>query len=155
MSRDQLLISRPFSKGIWVVGTDAVSDTQNSLVIPPGLYDVEVQFAGITGTNPTITVDCQEQGFLLSDVTHATQTWAQLLDARSRTYTVPSGATSGRFFMRGVRVTRWWQGDTQTPPVSKNNAGNTITMGGTTPGATKVQVTWWPQGRAIQWNGLP
>jgi hypothetical protein len=153
MSRDQLLISRPYSKGAWAAGTDAVSDTQNSLVIPPGLYDVEVNASGFTGTVATIVVDCQEQGYLLTDPTHATVTWGQLLDARSRTWTNPGSATSARFFLRGVRVTRWWQGDTNG--VSKNNAGNTVNMTGTTPGATKVQVTWWPQGRAVQFNGLP
>jgi hypothetical protein len=132
-----------------VVATAGEASSANALTVPPGLYDVEVNWNTPTGTPTGFTATVQEQGYLLSDVTHTPVTWQALDDPRAKTFTGAPLAGSGRAFMRGVRITRWYDG-------VNPNAGVGLTIaGGTTPTITQCQVTFWPIGRAPQFNGLP
>ena len=154
MSRDQLLIARPWSQGVLPTGGEAVSDTVNSVCVPPGLYDVELQYGVPTGAPTGITATVQEQGYLLGATTQTTvsNSFAALIDARARTITGPGGAgpiaSSGRVFLRGVRITKWNNG-------AKNAGVSLAVAGGTTPTVPQIQATFWPMGRAPQFNGLP
>jgi hypothetical protein len=149
MSRDALLIARPYSQGAVPSAGEAASDTVNSICVPPGLYDVELSTSAFGGgaapTGCTITV--KEQGYLLSDPSHTVVAWGALVDARSRVI-VFGTATKIRIFLRGVRITRWNDG-------LKNAGVDPSIQGGTTPTLGKCQVTFWPQGRAPGFNGLP
>jgi hypothetical protein len=121
----------------------------NTICVPPGLYDVELQYGVPTGAPTGIVATVLEQGYLLgTSGSQATvvNTYTALVDPRSRTVATPT--TSGRVFMRGVRITKWNNG--------AKNAGVSLSLtGGTTPTVPSIQATFWPQGRAPQFNGLP
>jgi hypothetical protein len=158
MSRDKLLIARSSSKNNGVANANEAAST-NAIVVPPGLYDVEFTFGAVTGAPTSISVEVQESGYLPSDVTKTLSAGFQsLVDQRIRTLAAPYNTVSNRFFLRGVRMTLWnVPGPGQANAgVAQPNAGIAVTLnGGTTPTVPKLQATFWPSGRAPQWNGLP
>jgi hypothetical protein len=154
MSRDNLLVARPWSQGVMPNTGEAVADALNSVSVPPGLYDVEVQYGVPTGAATSITATILEQGVLLGTAltNPIVNTYTPLVDARARTILGPGGAgaivSTGRVFLRGVRITKWNNG--------AKNAGVTLAVaGGTTPTIPQIQVTFHPMSRSAQFNGLP
>jgi hypothetical protein len=122
----------------------------NSVAVPPGLYDVEIQAGIPTGTPTGITATILEQGYLLgtSPQTTVVNTYTALVDARARTITGAPISTTTRVFLRGVRITKWNNG--------AKNAGVSLSIaGGTAPTVPQIQVTFHPMGRTAQFNGLP
>src|SRR5215467_1491522 len=155
--RDQLLVARVGGKGNITSTGEAIATANNVVTIPPGVYDVEVTRGAITGTVTQFGVAVREYGKLVNNPAADSgniTTWQALRDPRGGNLDV-ANLVSGRQFFRGVVIRRWNDGGVAAGGNTvAGNAGVDITLTGTG-NIANCEVTFWPDGRAPQYNGLP